>query len=242
MLPYPDSSTYTFVYLYLRDDVSVDACAPTVGSLASDSGFRQEDGRNVQLDLVKFARDGSFDNPQMLQLAGGQAFLECKLLQSLAEPTIELQLGAMRSWDDSLYGEPHYTLAVRDSLVALTERLVSLSGFDVGFSLHLGDDEDEPIYRGWLAECVVEGRFSLARLVRHGWLTTHALFVGPKYVQRYGRDVFLKCPAWRVTEPREDVLCVFFDNVIPSGRLRRVHEVCHIREALAYLQERLPAE
>jgi hypothetical protein len=243
MLRFPDSATYNFVLLF-QPDLAADAPnAQTLGAILTGAGFRDELGGNVSLNVQSFARGEPFENPLVLLINEGEGCLECKFVDGLADQTIEVQLGAARFLQESLFSDPHYTLELRDRLVASLEALTTLPGFRLGFSLHLGDDEEELTYRAWFAECVVKGRFSLPRLVHHTYLTRLALFIGPEYVQRYGRDLFLNCPAWRVSEPRDDVLCVFFDNVIPASRkLHRLHDVSYLREALAYLRERLPPE
>jgi len=213
-----------------------------LGDILTTAGFRKIDGSDVDVRVADVVEGGSFDNPTLVRLDGGEAFVECRAMPELREGLVEVQLGAARFWQASIFSDSHYTPNMRDQLVSVIEKATCQPDFQVGFSIHLGKDEPEWQYREWFSECVVDGVFSLARLVKHEWLSAHAIFAGPPYVQKHGRDVFLKCPAWRVTEPREDVICVFFDNVYPAGDIRRREEVSHIKEALPYLRSSLPAE
>ncbi len=138
-----------------------------------------------------------------------------------------------------LFAVEGYTADVRDRLVEMVGDLAAIDGFQAGFSIHLGKDENEVEYRQWFTECVVDGRFSLERLINHDWLSIHSLAVGPSYVTQYGRDTFLKCPAWRVFEPRRDVIYVFMDNVVRGHSRSRLDKVSHVREALVHLRRHL---
>ena len=152
------------------------------------------------------------------------------------------QPAAARFAEEGLFSNPCYTLELRDRLVSCVECLASLDGFDIGFSIYLGDDDNEEEYRDRFKDWVVGREFSLTAFVHYTDVMPGALFVGSTYVARHGRETFLKCPAWRISVPRDDVLCIFMDNVAPSGRLLRKEGLAYIREAFAYLRDVLPPE
>ena len=242
MIAYIDVATCTFVLLYHRDRLAESAPSPSGGEILHETGFRTMSGNTVRLDLKDFACGGPFDNPLVLSLEGGEAFLECKLVHEMAEQIVELQLGAAIFMEGGLFVDPYYTIELRDRLVGCVERLVAIGGFYVGFSIILGDDENEDEYRDQFSQCVVDGAFSLARFVHCKQVMPRALLVGPQQLTRYGRETFLTCPAWRISTPLDDIVCVFTDNVIPSGKLRREKGVSYFREAFAHLEAALPPE
>jgi hypothetical protein len=177
-----------------------------------------------------------------VKLGGGDALIDCRHVPELRDDSIELQLGADMYMEDSIFSDRHYSPDLRDRLISCVEKLASLDGFEAGFSIYLGQDQNDQHYRTWFGQCVVEGELSLTRFVNHHWLSRHAIFAGPAHLAKYGREVLLNCPAWRISSPRDGVLCVFLDNLYPSGRLRRAEGVSHIREALPYLRKRLRRE
>jgi len=175
----------------------------------------------------------------MATLSGGEVYVECKRLLDFGHPVIELQIGSACFLDESLLGGRGYSGQMRDRFAAMVEDVASLDGFLMGFSVRLGDDAAEGHYRRWFRECVVGRELSLPHLLTHDYLFVHALAVGPGCVAKHGRDVFLKCPAWRVSAPRENVICVFMDNLVHGMNRGRLEKISHVREALAYLQRYL---
>ena len=239
MLAYNDSGTYTFVLLYDGNSLTRAQASADVGSILRRAGVRRADGESLALDLAAVAAGAEFQNPTIATLAGGEVYVECKRLPGLGDPVIELQIGAACFMRRALFAVEGYTADVRDRLVEMVGDFAAIDGFLAGFTVCLGDDEDERHYRRWFAECTQNGRLSLQRLLNHDYLSTELVAVGPGHIAMHGRDVFLKCPAWRVLEPREDVICVFMDNVVWGSSRSRLDKVSHVREALAHLRRHL---
>ncbi len=240
MLAYNDIPTYTFVQLYDADHFAAkDHHSRTVNQILTDTGFEPRDDQRINLDLGAAASGRKPTQCQLVALNGGEGFLECKLIDEKGARYVELQLGAGRVYREGLFGDSHYTPEIRCKLMACIEKLASLEGFQIGFAVHLGDDEDERHYREWFSECLESSRFSLSRLLHHGWLSIHSLHVGPAYFDEHGRDVFLECPTWKTTRPSDDTLCLFLDNLDPAGAFRSEDRLSDIRKALPYLRNAL---
>ncbi len=239
MLAYNDIDTYTFVWLYDAAALRANTANGDAGAILRSAGFTRKDGRPLELDLRAVAAGSTFANPTMVTLAGGEAFLECKSPREFGGRLLEVQLGSGYRKDRGLYDVPGFTKTVRDRLVTAIEQLASLDGMEVGFSLQLCDEANEADYRTWLAECVVGTRLSLCRLVMSYWLELESIVAGPSQVATHGRDVFLKCPAWRISEPREDVICVFMHNLVTGFNPAGLDEVGHDACARDYLREQL---
>ncbi len=239
MLAYDEIDTFTFIWLFDGRAVAAKDARTDVGSILRSAGVERKDGEPLLLDLSCVAGGARFHNPTLASLAGGEVYIECKEVLDLGESFIELQLGCGRFINRGLLSIDGYTAEIRDRLIEAVGAVAALDGFLAGFSIHLGNDENEVEYRQWFTECIVGGRFSLERLINHDWLSIHSLAVGPSYVRQHGHDLFLKCPAWRVLEPRADVICVFLDNLVEGLNRARLESVSRVREALAHLRRHL---
>jgi hypothetical protein len=241
MLAYDDVATYTFVAVYDRQLLLSSAQSLDVKNLLKVVGLEaKEPYSELDFDLREFARSGHFDNPLILQMGNHEAFLECKILEEMDSQVVELQLGSMRRSAESLFQKPPYCPEVRDRLVACLEGLMGFDGFEFGFSLHLGDDENEVEYRDWFTECLVDSHFSLSRLVNHDWLSIHSIAAGGTTLQKYSEKVFENCPAWRIGHPSPQSVSVFFDSISPMEPfINNANEVTYEREALAHLRAQL---
>jgi hypothetical protein len=242
MVAYVDTSSTVFVFLYDRNAITEAVGVPAPGKILQDAGFEVKGGGAIPIDLQAVAKGAVSEEPIWLALNGGEAFAECKLVHDLGDTTIELQVGGATYLAGSMFDSPHYNSVIRDRIVSCVEHLCSIDGFHIGFLLFTGDDHTEAHYRMWFQECVVGCELSVARFLDHKWVLLDAIFLGPSYVRRSKRDVLMKCPAWKVTEPRQDILCIFMSNVDPFGVLRGEKADSRVREARAYLSSTLGTE
>lgn len=241
MLAYDDIGTYTFVFVYSKEDIRRKGEAADVGAIVNEAGFsaKGEDG-SIHVDLLDFVDTEAFDNPQLLELAGGEAYLECKTVPTMASQWVEVQLGWMLFHGEGLFHRSRYSVDLRDHLVGCVDSLIGLNGFEFGFSLHLGDDHNELEYRDWFRECIVRKHFSLSRLVNHQWISIHSIAAGGRTLEHYGREVFESCPAWRLSSPSPDSVNVMFDAMCPGGPYRAIpDDVSYVPEAFAHLRAKL---
>lgn len=226
-----------FVFVYDQKRIQTGSWPLDVARILSDTGFHCQTDVPLQMRLETFIEHGVFDNPVSIFLAGGEGFFECIGLTGFAQPMVELQLGSVLYAEAGMFGEHRYTPESRDRLVACVERLVALAGFEFGFA-HSPGKYDERDYRDWFNECIIDGRFMMHRLV-HEFL--HLVAVGGEGLKRCPRWVFEQCPAWRISSPSPESICVFLDNLVPAWRGMGSGEdvvMCE-KEAFQHLRENL---
>jgi len=137
MLAYDDISTYTFVLLYNENALTHAQSGADAGSILRKVGVQRQDGEPLLLDLAAVAGGAEFQNPTIA------THVECKKVPGLGDPVIELQVGAGCYLARGLFDVGEYLPKLRDRLVEMVGDLVALDGFEVGFSVYLGDDENE---------------------------------------------------------------------------------------------------
>ncbi|MFO0840162.1 MAG: hypothetical protein U1D55_16765 [Phycisphaerae bacterium] len=170
------------------------------------------------------------------------SFLECQRLDSYDVESIELQFGAVMA-TEWYFERKQYTTARRAALLDAIESLCACPGFEIGLSLFCGKDQaSEGMCRYWLGECIDDGRVNIGRLLRHDWLIVYSLHAGQSYLEQYGRSSFLSCPAWRVRCPTESSICVFFNNLDPSGAFAAEDRIEPCRRALQHLRAAFPVD
>jgi hypothetical protein len=243
MLRFIESEITVFVLTYDAVNLSRSSFLDQVAGILSETGFVLPGGGHLNLASEQAVGEEYLNAPISMLLNGGEAFLDWKVLLELEGPVVELQIGSVTSIPVGMFSQPYYSPEMRDRLVGGLERLCGLAGFIAGFEVHLGNEfAGEGIYRGYFNECLVKRRLSLARLVHHEYLPVESLFVGKPYLDVHGREMFLRCPAWRVSQPSEHAVCVFLHNLFPTGKLMRTHGESFIREGLAHLRSALGRE
>lgn len=240
MMPFSHSDIHAFVFIYNTSAVSSKSLLIQLEDILQKVGFVLPDGRPVRVVPAEAREDRGLSAPLPVLLNGGEAFLDWKLLPELEGPAMEVQIGAATSIDTGMFSDVHYSPEMRDRLVAGLEELCSPRGFSLGFEVGLGSEfASEGVYREYFQECIIEKRVSLGRLVHHEYLPLWSLFVGQPYLDLHDRETFLRCPAWRVSQPSNDAVCVFLYNLFPTDTLMVTHGQFYVREGLAHLRNAL---
>ncbi|MFO0840161.1 MAG: hypothetical protein U1D55_16760 [Phycisphaerae bacterium] len=237
-----DIDVFAFVLFFSRERWELGAISEAVGG-----GLEQLDltaaGRDLRTELLPVAAGGQFA-PCELGSPVLDAFLECRQLEDLRSRDIEVQFGAPPFTERGFFDSSVYGAQKRDAVVRFMERLCALPGFHLGFSAYFGKEyAHEWCYRYWFAQCVHDGELSLGRLLHHEWFLLKSLFIGVPYVAQYGKQVFLRSPGWRVSQPSDSSVCVYFNQVDPGRAMPYPkNEPDVFRAAIGYLRAALPPE
>jgi len=206
-------------FFYEKDIVAREHNNDDVSGVLRSAGFVAQDGLPLEVNLSATA-SGSLPAPpegRILDMNGGVAHVQWRLRPN--PPVVELLLAfrADRSDSSSLLGEALFTAEVREHLVEMFTQLCALSGFEAGGGLPVTRyDEVEWIYEDYLPQVIDEHGISLDRLLSSASTMCHPLLLGRRHVQRLGREKLLRCPAWRVVQATEDVVCIYVGPYGPT--------------------------